>query len=553
MKSRLNALITGPPGRVIRVNHCRSATNMVWQMISASHQARRLPGYGINEMNTHHADMWDVIIVGSGGSGLAAGVSCVDRGLKVLLLEKQPQPGGTTGIAVGSFTASGTQYQRQNDIDDNSRDHNEDAGKFAQPEVEAAGNYELREFMLSHAADTLDWLEKMGLRFHGPSPEPPNRVPRMHNVVPNAKAYISALQMRFIRHGGHLITNATVEGMLRTNGRVTGVTVDVNGIKRVETSTRGVVLAAGDYANNAQMIAEHKGDAFAAVEGINPNATGDGHRLASSVGGKLKNMSITYGPELRFVPPPGNQFSQLLPSSGLVSRLMGTLLPMVPKFLINTLIKRLLVTWQHPEDSLLDDGAILINKHGRRFCNELACPEREIAVANQPDKVAYILLDETLIERYSEWPHFISTAPEIAYAYIDDYLRLRPDVAIETDSLERLATRRNLSPEDLAATVAGTKEVNNIPALKRSLHGHRWVLLGPLKSYFTTTEGGASIDTSFRVLDENGTVIDGLYAIGQNGLGGQILWGHGLHIAWAITSGRLVGQVLAEEKHSDCS
>jgi len=36
----------------------------------------------------------------------------------------------------------------------------------------------------------------MGLTFHGPSPEPPNRVPRMHNVVPNAKAYIATLQSR---------------------------------------------------------------------------------------------------------------------------------------------------------------------------------------------------------------------------------------------------------------------------------------------------------------------------------------------------------------------
>ena len=46
-------------------------------------------------------------------------------------------------------------------------------------------------------------------------------------------------------------------------------------------------------------------------------------------------------------------------------------------------------------------------------------------------------------------------------------------------------------------------------------------------------------------LDEQGQVIPGLYAIGSNGMGGQILWGHGLHIAWAITSGRLVGEIVA--------
>jgi fumarate reductase flavoprotein subunit len=68
------------------------------------------------------------------------------------------------------------------------------------------------------------------------------------------------------------------------------------------------------------------------------------------------------------------------------------------------------------------------------------------------------------------------------------------------------------------------------------------VLLGPAKAYFTTTEGGAAIDRQFRVLDSAGEPIPGLYAVGQNGLGGMILWGHGLHIAWALTSGRMAGQ-----------
>ena len=80
------------------------------------------------------------------------------------------------------------------------------------------------------------------------------------------------------------------------------------------------------------------------------------------------------------------------------------------------------------------------------------------------------------------------------------------------------------------------------------LLGDRWLLLGPCRAYFTTTEGGAAIDQSLRVLDERGEPIPGLFAVGQNGFGGQILWGHGLHIAWALTSGRLVGKFLAENK-----
>jgi fumarate reductase flavoprotein subunit len=65
-----------------------------------------------------------------------------------------------------------------------------------------------------------------------------------------------------------------------------------------------------------------------------------------------------------------------------------------------------------------------------------------------------------------------------------------------------------------------------------------------VKAYFTTTEGGAMVDRQMRVLDDQGDVIPGLFAVGQNGLSGMVLWSHGLHIAWAMTSGRLAGEAL---------
>ena len=122
---------------------------------------------------------YDVIVVGGGGSGLAAAVSATENGASVLLLEKQPQLGGTTGIAVGSFTANRTTFQQKAGVEDNPDDHEEDASKFGPPEYQARNNTRLRRFFLGHAAETLSWLTDMGLAFHGPSPEPPNRVPRM--------------------------------------------------------------------------------------------------------------------------------------------------------------------------------------------------------------------------------------------------------------------------------------------------------------------------------------------------------------------------------------
>ena len=500
------------------------------------------------------AGSFDVIVIGGGGSGLAAAVSSAEHGASVLLLEQQPELGGTTGIAVGSFTTNRTAYQHKAGVEDNLDHHAEDAGKFAPPEIEARNNAPLRRFFLSHGADTLDWLVKMGISFHGPSPEPPNRVPRMHNVVPNAKAYVATLQARLLRYRGTILCDAPAEQLISENGRVAGVVARIRGERRQYLAARGVVLAAGDYANSPEMIARYKGRQYADIEGINPYSTGGGHRLAEAAGARLVNMDVTYGPELRFVPRKEGGFEQLLPSHGPLARAMGWLLPLVPQFIISAMIKRLLVTWQHPEDAMLADGAILVNNRGERFCNEKVSPDREIAIARQPDKICYILLDERLVERYSQWPHFVSTAPEIAYAYVNDYLRLRPDVSLTARSLAHTAGLRDIPADALKHTVRRYNRYtagDGQDAFGRAgdtnpLAGGRWVLLGPAKAYFTTTEGGTAINENMQVLDESGKPIEGLYAVGQNGLGGLVLWGHGLHIAWALTSGRLVGKVLGK-------
>jgi fumarate reductase flavoprotein subunit len=498
---------------------------------------------------------WDVIVVGGGGSGLAAALSAAQQGGRVLLLEKRPQMGGTTGIAVGSFTAAGTSLQRQSGIEDHFQQHVEDVAQFAKPGIESRNNDSLRKFFLSQAAGTFDWLQELGLSFVGPHPEPPNRVARMHNVVPGAKAYIAAFQLALQKTSAQQINGAQVNQLLLEEGRVVGVEAEINKVRHAFTASRGVILAAGDYSSSDELIGRHKGAKYVPIEGINPHATGEGHRLAVAAGAKLVNMDVTYGPELRFVPSSRKPFQQWLPATRFWARFQGAVARRLPKWCVQYFIKRLLVTWQHPENQLFDDGAMLVNQQGNRFVDETRWPDRELAVAAQSDKRAYLLLDGRLIDRYSAWPHFISTAPDIAYAYVSDYQRLRADVTRRVERLEDLAGRCEMNVVALIKTVEDfNRDVQHDRPDRWGREGDRfplkqgpWLLLGPVKAYFTTTEGGAAVNHKLQVLNENDQPIGGLYAVGQNGSGGIILWSHGLHIAWALTSGRLAGkEVMAD-------
>jgi len=64
----------------------------------------------------------------------------------------------------------------------------------------------------------------------------------------------------------------------------------------------------------------------------------------------------------------------------------------------------------------------------RRFYEERKGPA--LHVPDQPDGSAYIVLDKRTSEMFTGWPHFASSAPGVAYAYLADYKRNRRDIFI---------------------------------------------------------------------------------------------------------------------------
>ena len=472
----------------------------------------------------------DVVVVGGGASGLSAAIEAAAAGADVLVLEKNPEPGGSSRLSVGSINAAGSILQKRAGIVDTPDEHFEDMDHFMGP-FASRENRELRRLLVDHAAESLHWLIGLGLSFYGPTADPPHRHPRMHNVLPNSRAYPYYLGREARRRGARVQCDARVLGLLQEgDGGIAGVQAEIAG-RRVEVrARRAVVLCAGDYSNGAELKARFRPE-LARIPAVNPTATGDGHRMAEAIGARIVNGEVVYGPGLRFGTPAQPSLVQRLPPSWALGKLMEGALATLPAAVFRPFIMSFMTASLGPELSLLRSGAVLVNRNGKAFLETDASPG--LAIATQPTGQGWLVFDDEVAAHFSAPPNHVSTAPGVAFAYLPDYKRHRKDLYRTARTLPELARRAGLPPAALEASLAG--ELGAAP----------YHLLGPLEARIVITDGGLAVDPSHRVLREDGGAIPRLYAAGAAGQGGVLLAGNGHHLCWAVTSGRRAGRLAA--------
>lgn len=478
----------------------------------------------------------DVIVVGGGGSGLAAAISARETGRHVILLEKNPRLGGTTSYSVGSISAAATPHQIRRGIKDSPQDHYEDMPKF-QGKLANRDNPELRKVLTDNVTDTVRWLIAAGIEFMGPMPEPPHRRDRMLNILPNSRAYAYHLGRHAERLGVDIRTNMRAEKLLREGDRIVGVRCRTPDGGAAEFRARGgVVLAAGDYAAGKELKSRFQSDLFVNIPAVNPTATGDGQLMALECGATIINGDV-FNCGIRFVPPKNPPLIHKLPPWSSLMRMARFGLEHLPGWLIRPLLMRTLTSVLVPSAKLFEEGAILIGTGGTHI--KAAHEEMTVAVASQPDQTAYILFDGAIAKKFNVWPYDISTAPGIAYAYLDDYRRNRADIFFEEPTLSALAQKLGVPGSELAQSIDG---YNQGQAGKHPLKTPPFYALGPVRPYNNFTDGGLAVNERLEVLNERGRPIPGLFAAGATGQGGLILKGHGHHLGWAFTSGRIAGR-----------
>lgn len=487
----------------------------------------------------------DVLVIGGGASGLAAAIEAGRRGSKVILLEQAAELGGMMNWCVGTVSAVNTPGQKQLGITDTTQAHFEDLATHA-GNLAPRDNLVLRRLLTDNTTSMMDWLLDLGVVFAPPMIDPPQRVARMHNVVPSSQSFAFHMGRACTAAGVDIRLNANCQSLIEEKSRVIGVIAKRDGVAERYIASQGVILATGDYSGASDLKAAFGKADVADVEPVAATSTGDGYRFGMALGGTVANGDIVRGPIMRIVPPREPNFIQKIPPFRIVGQAIAFAMRALPQFLLRPFLMKFLTTVLGPSPELFKSGAVLINQEGRRFTDELRGPAA--AVAQQPGKNAYIVFDQMLATKFSGWPHFVSTAPGIAYAYIDDYRRCRKDIFSSADTAEELAKQLDMPPAELAAALThyNESERGERPAIAQG----PFYALGPVRSYVVFTEGGLRVTERLEVLRADGSIIEGLYAVGSTGQGGVLLEGHGHHLGWAFISGRIAGATCAANAKS---
>jgi len=466
----------------------------------------------------------DVLVIGSGASGLAAALTAVEGGASVIVFEKQRSIGGTSNFFKGTFAVE-SDMQRERYIK-YSRD---EAFKNIMEYGHWRNNPRLVRVIVNETAGTIKWLQSEGVEF---SDALINMIdaPRTYHVVKgDGAAVVKILATKIKEKGGEIRLGISARRLSREDSSITGVEIEENG-EDVPVRGKVVVIASGGYANNREWIKKYAGLDLGVnlIPVGNVDKTGDGIRMAWEVGGAEEGTNTL---ELFRIGP----MAQEIGGGGRVS--LAVIQP-----------------------------DLWVNQAGERFCDEsITFYDTSEGNANIRHKEGYTysIFDDSIIQRMIENGLEKGITPESYPAQrpigFDKDLRVAlenaPTEVFEADSVEELARKTGMPPGVFKDTV----DEYNMYCEK----GHDdlfakdpkylWKLRGPkyyaakARTVFLGTMGGIKINHRMEVIDKKEKVIPGLYAVGYDAGG---MYGNdycmkvasGLSSAFAINSGRLAGK-----------
>ena len=306
----------------------------------------------------------DVVVIGSGVSGLAAALTLAEGGARVIVFEKERSIGGTSNFFHGMFAVE-SEMQRQRYIT-YSRD---EAFKNIMAYSHWRANPRLVRAIVNQSASTISWLQEAGVEFSEATINIPDAPRTYHLIKGQGESIIKALATRARELGAMIVPATPVKQILKAGDRIAGVIVEENE-EDVQVAAKAVIIASGGYANNKEWIKKYSGfDLDVNLFPIgNVDKMGDGISMAFEVGAAEEGLEIL---ELVRTGPVGPEFA------------MGSQL-----------------------ESVAVQPDLWINTQGERYCDEgVTFDDAYVGNANarQNGDFTFSIFDSTIKQRLIEY------------------------------------------------------------------------------------------------------------------------------------------------------
>jgi flavocytochrome c len=467
----------------------------------------------------------DVIVVGSGVAGLCAAVEAAEAGAKVVVLERDTAVGGASAMSGAACNMVGTPLQKSHGIEDGVELALADWIRTGGPTADVTW---ARRYLERSCVDVYEWCENLGITWATLSQPEGNSVPRVHTPATWGRGIVEALAARAESLGVEIDVGVEVEEIIVTDGVAQGVRASSVGAEQ-RFNAPAVVVCAGGFASSHDLILEvapQLRELPRLLSGGAPGALGHGYRLLQSVGAQFACLDHIW------VYPNGT------PDPDDDSGVRGVGVRGVGR-------------------------DIWLNSAGRRFVDEgnRNGGSGTQALLAQPGQTAWSVFNS------SELPNVVLLGNERwgtpaggDRAAMDKFWG-RSEFVWRADNPADLATRIGLPVDTVEATVKNFN-ASVLAGDDRDPEQGRWLegvlpLEGPdliAIQFFpiaVKTFGGVRTDIECRVLDQNSTVIPGLFAAGEvAGMAGGCINGRsaleGTMFGPCLYSGRVAGAAAAE-------
>lgn len=467
----------------------------------------------------------DVVVIGSGGSGLVAGLTAAEGGASVMLFEKMAYLGGTSNFPAGIFAAE-SEMQRKKYI----KVTRDEAFRMIMEYSHWRANARLVRAFVDKSASTLDWLQRQGVEFIEPAAIYPGGPQTWHLLKGHGAAMMKVLVTRAKEKGIEIFLATPVKEIVKDEkNRITGVIAQDQNGRTIKVDAQAVIIATGGYANDKEMVKKYSGfdlgvNLFPAG---NINKTGDGIKMAWAIGAAPEGMGVLQitgggpiGPGLK----PGGH----LPAAS-------------------------------------SQPYLWVNQEGVRFCDESIAHNFTFAgnaVARQKGGYVFRLFDDEtkryMVEKGIDagLGMWVPVATKLVNLdeEIKEALEKGNKNVFVADSVEELAGKMGVDQEVFKSTVVEYNEFCD--KNHDDLFAKDPKYLRPLKTpkfyafkcylTFLGTLGGIKINHRTEVLDREDKVIPGLYAVGfdAGGMYGDSydLTATGSTFGFAVNSGRIAGE-----------